>query len=153
MRYALLCLLASLTACEGYPFPAVSDTADTADTAGEGEPAGFDLEGQWWIYTGEVPEEADLGVPPDAVRCFFLADRHVTLRWRLSEGDDWSSADYALYTPAMGSTSSYVVDLRWTWTASAADGLPTGNTGYVVIAERGAAASDFMTLGIGPCPE
>lgn len=150
MRLSLRISLLALSACEYTPATGPAP----ADAAAQDE--GLSVEGQPWLYTGEIPGEADAGVcsEEDCDRCVLLQDGHITITYRTRGTDEpWTSVDYGLYTPAMGSESTYIVDLRWTWTATSADGLPTGNSGYIVIAEKDSAASDYTTLGIGVCPE
>lgn len=159
----LLVALTLTCACEGYQYPTFGSYSpnqlDTADT-GEGEDSGdsFDLVGDWWIYSGEIPGEADLGVPGDAERCFKLVSTSsntgsVNLKWRDPGGtaQDWTTAEYGHYstTPDGG----YLVDLRYAWIAVEDTAVQPVYLAYVVISEANGGVDGYTTLGIDPCSE
>lgn len=156
---ALFLTCSTITACEGFEYPdfgsVTPNTVDT-DTGQEGE--ALDIEGQPWIYTGTIPGESEAGVTcteDECERCVLLQDGQVSITFRPigSTAQDWTSVDYGTYSAAPASSTGYVVDLRWNWSAVSADGLANANDGYIVISEANSAASDYTTLGIGLCPE
>lgn len=149
-----LILCSTVAACEGYEYPNFgSVTPNTVDTD-TGQEA-LDIEGQPWLYTGTIPGEEEAGVTcteDECERCVLLQDGAISISFRPIGGtaQDWTTVQYGSYT---SSGSSYVVDLRWNWSAVSADGLANANEGYIVISEAQGAASDYTTLGIGVCPE
>lgn len=154
MRTNICLILALSFGCE--PTEPSSAGEPTPNNVEGYEP--LEIEGQPWIYTGTIPGESEAGVTcteDECERCVLLQDGQVSITFRPigSTAQDWTTMDYGTYSAAPASSTGYVVDLRWNWSAVSADGLANANDGYIVISEASSAASDYRTLGIGLCPE
>lgn len=159
--FSLILALILTTGCPGSELPTFGtfspnelDTADTGDTGIDGQP--LVIEGQSWLYDGTIPGEEEAGVacPEDGgtcERCFLAQNGKVTISFRPKGAQEWAEVEYASYTPAMGSDTAIVVDLKWNWNPTTDAGLPTPWLGYVVISA--ASGIEYTTLAIGTCPE